>query len=451
MLDLFYKNGIFSHHVYVACNKFTVVLVAIPMELARRTLTSFQNNFHYLAKGGFWLTLAQFIGLSSSLLLSVVMANVLTPETFGQYKYLVSVFAIVAAISLHGIKLPVSLETARGNHYILKKGFQYSLLWNLGILASCSVASLYYFLSGNNLLSFGFGLVAIIAPIYYALQLAGLYMQGTAAYRSITIYSALQSIGSSLAVGITAYVSNSPLYIFVAFLLSQTIISIPVFIYTLRNVPEQEPDPKVVREAFFFGIRLTFIGSLIKIAAELDKIIVFQLLGAAQLAIYTFALAIPRQLVATKGTLEILALPKFSNHSFKSLRHGMMPKIIASFIFSLGIIALYWISAPILYKLLFPKYLDSVIYSQYLSLTILIIPVSFLRQALVMNHHEREIYVIDICEPIIRIGLYILLIPTFQIFGAIYALIVTTVLQIIYYIFVFFTDFSFRKNFKKVS
>ena len=420
------------------------------MELIKRTKISLRNNFHYLAKGGFWLTLSQFIGLSSSLSLSVVMANILTPETFGQYKYLVSIFAIVAAISLHGIKLPVSLETARGNHYILQKGFQYSVLWNLGILFSSSAASIYYYFAGNNLLALGCASIAIVAPIYYALQLAGLYMQGIAAYKTMTLYSASQSIASSLSVGITAYVSNNPLYIFLAFILSQTIISIPVFIHTLRKIPRQDPDPLVVREALLFGIRLTIIGSLIKIAAELDKIIVFQLLGAAQLAAYTFALAIPRQLVATKGTLEILALPKFSNHSFRSLRQGMLPKIIVSFFFSFGVIAAYWISAPFIYKYLFPRYLDSVIYSQYLSLTILIIPVSFLRQALVMNHHEREVYVIDVCEPIVRIGLYLILIPLFQIFGAIYALIITTVLQITYYLLIFFTDFSFRKNFKKV-
>ena len=421
------------------------------MELINRIKVSLGANFHYLAKGGFWLTLSQFIGLSSSLLLSVVMANILTPDTFGQYKYLVSIFSIVAAISLHGIKLPVSIETARGNHYILQKGFQYSILWNLGILVTCAGAGLYYYVKGNAILALGCATIALIAPLYYALQLAGLYMQGTAAYKTMTLYSASQSIVSSLAVGITAYLSNNPLYIFLAFLISQTIISIPFYFHTLSKVLPQEADPTVVREAFLFGIRLTVIGSFIKIAAELDKIIVFQLLGAAQLAAYTFALAIPRQLVATKGTLEILALPKFSYHSFRSLRHGMLPKIVISFFFSLAIIALYWISAPFIYKYLFPKYLDSVTYSQYISLTILIIPVSFLRQALVMNHHEREVYIIDVCEPIIRMGLYIILIPLFQIFGAIYASIITTVLQILYYVFIFFSGFSFRKGFKKLS
>lgn len=442
------KIAVFCIYYLRLCNKIKLLLVAYFMELARRTVSSFQNNFRYIAKGGFWLTFAQFIGLSSSLLLSIVMANILTPETFGQYKYLVSIFAIVAAISFHGIKLPVSLEAARGNHYIFIKGFQYSIVWNLGILFISSATAAYYYINGNMLLAIGCATIAIVAPVYYALQLAGLYMQGLAAYKTITIYSASQSIISALAVGATALLSNDPLLIFLAFILSQTIVSVPIFIHTLRQVPEQESDPKVTKEAFRFGVRLTIIGSLIKIAAELDKIIVFQLLGAAQLAIYTFALAIPRQLVATKGTLEILALPKFSGHTFRSLRHGMLPKIIASFIFSIGIILLYWVTAPILYKLLFPQYTDSVIYSQYLSLTILIIPVSFLRQALLMHKHEKAIYFIDISEPVIRIGLYVLLIPVFGILGAVYALITTTFLQILYYLLIFFTDFT-RKEIKQ--
>ena len=172
----------------------------------------------------------------------------------------------------------------------------------------------------------------------------------------------------------------------------------------------------------------------------MTKSLFFNLLGAAQLAIYTFATAIPIQFQALRGVVDILTIPKFSSRSFRSLRRGMLPKLIVSFIFSIVIIGSYWLFAPILYKFAFPQYQDSVVYTRYAGFIVLLIPASFLRQALLTHMKEKRIYANDLAEPILRICLYLVLIPKYKIWGAIFTLVSMAILQLVYFTGAFYLD-----------
>ena len=85
------------------------------------------------------------------------------------------------------------------------------------------------------------------------------------------------------------------------------------------------------------------------------------------------------------------------------------------------IVLAYVIAAPYIFALLFPKYMESVLYSQLFALTLLFFPQKFIGTAFQAHAHTSALYTTSIVVPIARILLALLLIPTYGILGALMA------------------------------
>jgi len=57
----------------------------------------------YLTKGGFWMTLSQVSSNMLSLLLVIAFANLLPKETYGLYRYILSLAGMLNSLSLTGM------------------------------------------------------------------------------------------------------------------------------------------------------------------------------------------------------------------------------------------------------------------------------------------------------------------------------------------------------------
>src|SRR5690606_14131318 len=51
----------------------------------------------YLASGNFWLTTNRVVGIGTGFMLTLAFANLLPPEIFGQYKYILALAGIIGA------------------------------------------------------------------------------------------------------------------------------------------------------------------------------------------------------------------------------------------------------------------------------------------------------------------------------------------------------------------
>jgi O-antigen/teichoic acid export membrane protein len=167
------------------------------------------------------------------------------------------------------------------------------------------------------------------------------------------------------------------------------------------------------------------------IAGQIDQILLFTIIGPAQLAIYSFAILGPEKIKEILKLLNTLALPKFSAKEKELLKPAIMPKFWLLMILSVVIIILYIIMAPFLYQLFFPKYMASVPYSRFLSLTIIGFPVSFLFTYFQAKTMTKHLYIIRTAQPIIQIILMVLLVKPYGIWGIIGAIIGTTFLSLV--------------------
>ena len=143
------------------------------------------------------------------------------------------------------------------------------------------------------------------------------------------------------------------------------------------------------------------------------------------MAIYLIAISIPIKIKDLLKSVSTLALPKFSQQSTQELKEKIGEKILRSFLVTIPITILYIFYAPSIYKLFFPQYLESIAYSQIFILFLpIIIPLILLNTILVSQSQKRNLYYFNIISQVIKTILFLVLIPIYNIWGAIWTTII---------------------------
>ena len=119
----------------------------------------------YIAKHGAFLTLGNIIGIISSFLLSIAFAQLLPKETFGQYKYILSIMSLLAIFSLEGMNKAIIRSVAMGIEGVFKSGLKTKIKWSLiGSILSIGLAIFFWF-RGNVEFTISFLIISLFLPI----------------------------------------------------------------------------------------------------------------------------------------------------------------------------------------------------------------------------------------------------------------------------------------------
>ena len=137
------------------------------------------------------------------------------------------------------------------------------------------------------------------------------------------------------------------------------------------------------------------------------------------------------------GIFKTLALPKLAERDIAALKQTLPRKMALHFLAAAVVAAVYIALAPTFFRLLFPQYLDAVLYSQALGLVILSAPGMWMGQTLIAHMRKWELYVVNIINPLFKMGLFVALIPFFGIWGAIAATLGSNVMGVFLSVWVF--------------
>ena len=129
----------------------------------------------YLAKGGFWLGTGQAVSAIAALLLSIAFANLLPRETYGTYRYVLSIFALLSISTLQGMSTAITRAVARGYEGSFKTALGTKLRWGVAGAAASLATSLYYYLQGNNTLAISFLIATVFVPIMSSFKIVLLF------------------------------------------------------------------------------------------------------------------------------------------------------------------------------------------------------------------------------------------------------------------------------------
>lgn len=391
-----------------------------------------KTDMLYLAKGGFWLTLGQFFATGSSLILSVAFANFLPQEVFGTYKYILSIAGLASIATLPGVWTAVVQAVSKGFEGSLKLAIKTRMSWGaVGSLLS-TLVSIYYLHAGNTKLGISVLIIAIFLPFTEPFNTYDAYLYGKKDFKKSTKYFAISQVVSSLVMLATLFLSDNLYIILLAYFLPWTLLRL---IYARITLNKLQPNAVEDSDIIPYGKHLTAMSILNTIALNIDKIIVFHFLGAIDLAIYSFAIAIPEQIKATLKSIQPLAIPKFSQSSLESIRASLYGKMTRFVILITGIVIIYIIVAPMIYGILFPKYLDAIRYSQLFAISLVTAATSLPIAVLTAHKKIRGLYVFNISNSIIQIILFLVLTPLYGLLGAILSRIVARFLSFFVLVF----------------
>ncbi|MEN9621738.1 MAG: hypothetical protein RLZZ67_172 [Candidatus Parcubacteria bacterium] len=381
----------------------------------------------YIASGAFWGNFNYFVYSALGLLASILFARLLTKETYGMYQYILSIAGLVGAVTLTGMNSAVTRAVARGHEGEFKKATQYQILFGIipGIIAL--IISGWYLINGNNSLALSFVWVALFLPLGNAFNTWAAYTGGKKLFRVGTYYGLLNSLISYTGVIALVYFSRDFVWIAFANFFFGFLGNIIMYKLILKNIPPNETtDPETIP----YGKHLSLMSIPAMIAAQVDALLVFHFIGPAGLAIYSFATLIPEKLSGALKFISNIALPKFSEMTEDEMRESVFKKISWVFLIVLLAGGIYAYIAPYFFKIFFPAYTDSIIYTQIYSLSLFSIVATLLQTALTSQKKTKELYVFNFSMPFVKILLLIGFMYYFKVWGVIWAQIVIPFISI---------------------
>ena len=395
----------------------------ITYRLLRRSEQYTQTDMVYLAKGNFWQVLGQVITSVFSLALVIVFANYLPKETYGLYRYILSIAGILSVFTLTGMNQAVSQAVAVGNEGALRESIKYQLKWNLMQFFALVILGAYYFLNDNLQLALSLWIMSVFSPLTAAFGTYGAYLAGKRQFRLTNIFSIISTAVYVAGMITVIFLSGEIVWLIAAYSLTTLGAALYFYFTTLRKFGPPAGD---ARNVLKYGRELTFIGFLGPIMSQIDKIILTHFWGATQLAVYSLATAVPDKAVSfIKGWVHI-GMPKFSAKKPKEINTVFKIRIFQGLIVGAICTLAYIVLSPYLFEYLIPKYIDSLLYSQLLSVSfIFAMPNRYIGLLMASQKLSRLIFTNSMVQGVIRIASYIIL----GIWGGVLGLVIAQILN----------------------
>lgn len=398
-----------------------------------------KTDMIYLARGGFWLTFGQVITAIASFVLSIVFANILPKVVYGNYRYITSLASTLSAFSLTGIGTAVVQSTARGNNSALNKGFWLSIRWSLLLVLISFGGAIWYYTHDNITLAISMLFIGSLSPIINASQVATYFANGKKDFRTLSIYNISKGIFPIIVLICTVYLSTNIIVLIATYFISNALIGYVTY-FDARN--RYTPHTGEDADLGSYSKKISSQNILAGLAAQADKVLIFNSIGAAELAVYSIALAFPEQAKAFIRNLGTILIPKLAEKGLEHTDLKLKKKMFIFLFFLFLITILYIFLAPFLFEIFFPAYTDAVVYSRVYALSILA-TLSVIPSSILLAHKKAEkLFIISVVHPLFQITLTFIFLHLWGLMGVVVARVIAS-----YFILgVFF--FLLKKDYK---
>lgn len=360
-----------------------------------------KTDVGYLAKGGFWLGLSQAISALAGLALVVAFANLLPKETYGIYRFVLAAAGVLALTNLSGINVALARTVAQGGYRAYFPAFLERVKWGcLGGLGALA-AALYYSIAGDTVLAGAFVIAAAFLPFSDPLNVYEAYRQGLKDFRYKALADIAVRVLSAGALVAVIMFTDSLLLLVGTYFASYALMQALFFFHTLKDAQMRAGTSDA--DTSLYGRHLSIMYVVSSLAAQADKLIVFQVGGAAVLAAYSLAILIPDQIRTGMKNIAVLAFPKYAADSFEGVQNGLARKNLHIAFGTAALAGAYILAAPFLFKTFFPAYPEAILLTQLLALglvdTLTLLPLSMLKA----HEKTRELYRYHIATSAVQI------------------------------------------------
>ncbi len=359
-----------------------------------------KTDMVYLFTSGLWGNMGAFSISFFSFILYIAFAHFLSKETYGTYQYLLSLAAIVGTFTLTGMNTAVTQAIARGYDGVFAQAMRLQMKWNLLPTLGTWVFSIYYFTQGNSTLGFGLFLIGLITPLVSTLNTYAGIFAGKKNFKGAFLYNLYGNIPFYASLLLVAFFYDAPLPLLAANLIVQVLTTYALYKAALKVY---ELNQKVDPAALSYGKHLSLMNLLSGIINQLDSVFVFHYLGAADLAIYSFATAIPERLGSFFKFIPTAAMPKFAVKTDEEIKRSIFAKTGFGLLAGAIIAVIYILLAKLFFTLFFPAYIAAVPYSQLYALVIIAAIGAVFPMALIAKRRIKSLYIFNIVTPVIQL------------------------------------------------
>jgi O-antigen/teichoic acid export membrane protein len=397
----------------------------------------------YFASGSFWQTFGQISSNLLALILVIVFANFLPKETYGTYRYLISLAGILNVFTLTGMSQAVTQAVSLGREEVLRRSVRYQLKWNLILMLASWSLGAYYFFHANFAYAGALLVLSLATPLTAALNTYGPYLAGKREFRLNNIFSLFSTLIYVLGMLGAIFWSGEVIWLIVAYAATTTLANLIFYFLTLWMFRPPLGSAESSRDVLKYGRHLTYINLMTPVVGQLDSVILNHFWGAVPLAVYSIATAIPNRAVPFVKSWVDVGFPKIANKSGEEIDATLYRRIGQGFLFGAVCAVGYIVVAPFAFALLLPQYDDAVIYTQLLSIMFLFSTSNrYLGNLLTAHKMSREILVVSVVQNVLRLIYFIVL----GIWGGIMGLVIAQVAGAATNFLVVFAAWRFRKK-----
>lgn len=338
--------------------------------MIRKTIIIFINHLEkkirtdvrYVLKGFFWLGSGHIITIFAGLATSVAFANLLSPETYGTFKYALSLMPFLEIAILAGLNNSLTISVAKGFEGDVLNVLKTKIKWGLFGTMAGFFLTIYYYLYNKELAPL-VAIISIFVPFFNTPVIYGSFLLGRKKFKAISIFSSISSGIYAVAIITTILLSKNILFILISYLAVNTLIRFGIFLYILKT---ESFNDKQGKDTIAYGKKISVLEVVNTIASSLDNILVFHYLGAVELAAYTFIKKVPEHIKFVPRFLTDLSTPKFSSKDIGDpfIKKEVIRKTIIFYSGIAGLVAIYILFAPFIFKIFFYPYRQYVFLSQ---------------------------------------------------------------------------------------
>ncbi|KND50749.1 MAG: O-antigen export protein [Parcubacteria bacterium C7867-001] len=388
-----------------------------------------KTDMVYLVTNGGWLTFAQIaIGLIA-FLLSIAFANFVPKDVYGDYRFLISIFWTLSAFSMTGLAPALSRAVAKGEDGSYGSAVRLSILWSIPMaLVGMGIAG-YYATQGNFELAGGALIIALIGPFWQGSYFFGSFLEGKQAFRENAIAGILLNLIPAALLLAAMFLARDALVFLSIYLGASILTAFGISWYVSRKYGAAKTP--LSAEAKNLSGHFSIMSILSTLAQQIDNILVYHYLGAVELALYSFATAIPDQMKVLFNTVATIALPRFVKRPLAEIQQTFWYRFAGFSALAIVATLLYVVLAPLFFQIFFPTYADAVPYSQLFALSL--IPIGAIIPVTILEAHakKRELYIYNVLGPVFQIVSMFIGIVFYGLVGLIVARIVSRVFGLI--------------------
>ncbi|WP_018154810.1 lipopolysaccharide biosynthesis protein [Methanothermococcus thermolithotrophicus] len=345
--------------------------------LAKKYSSKVGLDLPYFIKGGFWLSIGQFFGTLKGFILSIVFANLLSKEVFGEYSFVMTVLGIAGIFALPGMGVAVVQAVAKGYEgtyfRALKDVFKWS--WLGGLLLLCVSVHEYFF--GRFNLTLIFLILSSLFPFY---SISGFYsalLNGKKRFDILTKLSSFFNIISTILIVAVVFFTESVFWISVITVLVQILIN---GYFSLFYVKKYVKNNEIDEHSIEFGKNISYSQAFSNIANNFDSLVIAYFLGFSSLAIFKIVTLLPNQIKMLANAFTPMLLPKIASQDLS--KKDLMKHFKKFFLVVVFLILIYWVVAPFIFKWFYIQYYDyvwlSMLYHMSFIVMLYILPFNYL-------------------------------------------------------------------------